>query len=820
MKPKFALAGTLTNATTSDGWSTAQLTLNVVDREGIYLLSDVLVADRVLIDVGAADGGLVAMYNVTAIESRVGTTLVVAATYVVEAGVSTPDLSWCIGSAVAVSRVTDGVFPVIPPGVQGLADKLSFSMLNAGLGATATSAGSATTAASAATSTATNASAAAAAAATSAAAAAAAAAAAGAGAVAASGVHYLIVLGAGQSNASGRGGARDARIDVLNDRVYTCDAAGTYAGKIVQAMDPLGSSDAAIGASVSMSFLTTFARDLADALPVGQRVLIVPTGYGGLGIDSWNAGGQMDVECKRALNAAIAAITAQGATYEISCILWHQGESDTTDALGAAYASKLSALVSRMRTTYPGGFSDTTPFVCGGLMAEFVASPTGGTVAGAAAVMDALRNLPTLVAHTAMVEAPATGYAADAYHFNAAGQRIFGHRYFAGLVSARANASPSGATPTAPTISTAPVVSAAVVGTPVTWSAAVVHGTPTPTVVYDVLIGGAVVAAGATSGSYTPSTAGGSLTVRATATNSEGSVQATSPAVTITAAPTAPSQPTGLTSTAVTSTSVTLSFVAPASNGGAAISDYVVQFSSDAGATWTTFLDGTSTALSITVTGLTASHPYVFKVAAVNSVGTSAYSGTYSVSTTAAATGFADTFDRAVSTTGLGTTDTGAKTWTQNGVFGINSSGQAYRVSAATDNYRSHASAPHGLASGGTITLSITAAGNYATGVVLVQDDNNLVIVTDEGEVYRWISGAWGGTSWGTYTARTATPSTASPETLVVTWSASSITVTRNGTLISTITDAAIVAAAMASVRAGIWSNNGTNTFNSITVTA
>ena len=73
-------------------------------------------------------------------------------------------------------------------------------------------------------------------------------------------------------------------------------------------------------------------------------------------------------------------------------------------------------------------------------------------------------------------------------------------------------------------------------------------------------------------------------------------------------------------------TAVALTWTAPTDNGGVALTDYVVQYSSDAGSTWSTFADGVSTTTAATVTGLTSGNSYRFRVAAKNSVGTGSFS--------------------------------------------------------------------------------------------------------------------------------------------------------------------------------------------------
>ena len=67
---------------------------------------------------------------------------------------------------------------------------------------------------------------------------------------------------------------------------------------------------------------------------------------------------------------------------------------------------------------------------------------------------------------------------------------------------------------------------------------------------------------------------------------------------------------------------------APASNGGGTITDYVVQYRLASSSTWITFADGVSTRLSARTTGLSVGQTYVFRVAAVSSVGQSPWSTT------------------------------------------------------------------------------------------------------------------------------------------------------------------------------------------------
>lgn len=76
-------------------------------------------------------------------------------------------------------------------------------------------------------------------------------------------------------------------------------------------------------------------------------------------------------------------------------------------------------------------------------------------------------------------------------------------------------------------------------------------------------------------------------------------------------------------------TQMALTWTAPASNGGSAITDYLIEYKlSSEPTTWTTFADGTSTTATAVVTGLTNALSYDFRVSATNSVGTGVPSST------------------------------------------------------------------------------------------------------------------------------------------------------------------------------------------------
>jgi hypothetical protein len=114
-------------------------------------------------------------------------------------------------------------------------------------------------------------------------------------------------------------------------------------------------------------------------------------------------------------------------------------------------------------------------------------------------------------------------------------------------------------------------------------------------------------------------TNGTTYTFTVTATNSVGTGAAS--AASNSATPiTVPDPPTGLTPTSGNA-QVSLSWTAPANDGGSAITDYVMEYELTGSGLWSIFAEGTSTATNGTVTGLVNGTSYDFEVAAVNAAG-------------------------------------------------------------------------------------------------------------------------------------------------------------------------------------------------------
>lgn len=245
---------------------------------------------------------------------------------------------------------------------------------------------------------------------------------------------------------------------------------------------------------------------------------------------------------------------------------------------------------------------------------------------------------------------------------------------------------------------------------------------------------GSLSSGGAVTFTYTPTDA-----TAATLTFSAAGLTSATLAYTASAAPTAPGQVVGLTLGTATSSTQPLSWTAP-SDGGASISDYLIQYSTD-NSTWTTFADGTSTTTSATVTGLTASTLHYYRVAAVNAVGTGSYSASSSGSTSPASltvvrmTSLVGITESGDATNGWNYTSTG----NSSSYGGSNAGVSDKKLAAGTDGYFRHTVGSHAAGRSGPYIGLKTTQATGAFGTCLLG-----VYIESTDQSYRFNTGSTG----------------------------------------------------------------------------
>lgn len=235
---------------------------------------------------------------------------------------------------------------------------------------------------------------------------------------------YDVFLIAGQSNALGAGIGHDAVIDRAHPHVHQFAGGGRNAGKVLTGEHPLWHHTRAPG----VGFGVTFGNLHAEA--TGRPVLLVPAARGQSGFVPQN-GFSWDVEnhpdtfnlfryACRQLDTALA----EGPDRVLRGILWHQGESDVRHGMHSDdYLEKMDALITGFRQRF-----GTVPFILGQMSPDRMAEYGGAYLD----INAAHHAIPSRVELSACVEAPSGMFNSpdDKIHFNAAGQRELGRRYY------------------------------------------------------------------------------------------------------------------------------------------------------------------------------------------------------------------------------------------------------------------------------------------------------------------------------------------------------------------------------------------------------
>lgn len=229
-----------------------------------------------------------------------------------------------------------------------------------------------------------------------------------------------VILVMGQSNTHA-GLGLDPILDAIQPGIYQL---GRFDNNncIIEATEPLDHHTKTEG---RIGFALTFAKLMQAHIQSSNDILIVPCGFGATGfIDNrWNKTNDL-------YNDAVARIRLVMETYpnaELVAILWHQGETDVM-LQNQNYQSDLDEFITNIRHDMN---SDSVPFILGGMVPYWVNQD-----AERQQQQQLIAATPTRVGKTGYAD-PSMPFVIeksdntfDEIHFDAAGQRELGARYF------------------------------------------------------------------------------------------------------------------------------------------------------------------------------------------------------------------------------------------------------------------------------------------------------------------------------------------------------------------------------------------------------
>lgn len=220
------------------------------------------------------------------------------------------------------------------------------------------------------------------------------------------------VLMIGQSNMAGRG-YLDAVKPIVNENIKMLRN-----GRWQMMAEPINFDRQVAGVSLAASFAASYCVDHPEAV-----IGLIPCAEGGSCIDEWLPGGELYThavfQCQLALKNS-----------ELLCILWHQGESDSSGDRPRQYYEKLSRVFESLKRDLN---LKNTPILIGGLP-DFLGKVGFGAYATEyEAINQALEAYTDENDLTYFITAKGLTSNPDGIHIDAQSQRRFGVRYYEAL---------------------------------------------------------------------------------------------------------------------------------------------------------------------------------------------------------------------------------------------------------------------------------------------------------------------------------------------------------------------------------------------------
>lgn len=213
----------------------------------------------------------------------------------------------------------------------------------------------------------------------------------------------------GQSNMAGRGFLNDVP-PIINERIQMLRN-----GRWQMMIEPVNYDRPVSGVSLAASFADAWCSKYQE-----DTIGLIPCAEGGSSLDDWSVNGELFQHAVSEAKFAMKHSTLTG-------ILWHQGESDSSDGKYKTYYDKLAVIVQALRDILN---VPEIPFIIGGLGDYLGKTGFGQYCVEYDWINDCLQKFALEQAHCYFVSAQGLTANPDGIHMNALSQRYFGLRYF------------------------------------------------------------------------------------------------------------------------------------------------------------------------------------------------------------------------------------------------------------------------------------------------------------------------------------------------------------------------------------------------------
>lgn len=227
-------------------------------------------------------------------------------------------------------------------------------------------------------------------------------------------IHSFLMLG--QSNMAGRGFIKEVQ-PIYNERIQMLSN-----GRWQMMTEPINYDRPVAGVGLAASFAEAWCEKNKE-----DQIGLIPCAEGGSIIDEWHPDG---ILFRHAISQAKFAMENS----QLTGILWHQGESDSTPERFPDYYEKLVHVIKAFRTELN---APNLPLMIGGMPDFLGKSGFGISCTKHHAVDQALQKVAFEQEYCYFVTAAELTANPDGIHINALSQRRFGLRYFEAFDNSR-----------------------------------------------------------------------------------------------------------------------------------------------------------------------------------------------------------------------------------------------------------------------------------------------------------------------------------------------------------------------------------------------